>query len=352
MAYSVDLSAAFDVFRPDIFIKQFRSKLSHGLAFAISDFLYGRKIACDVAGSKSEVLDMPVGCVQGSTLGPRLFALYMGQLAEEIGHEQIVGFADDTYIIINGKSIKELQQKTDTISTNHVKYLESLGMVVNKEKTEAIIFRKNPTCVELRFAGTTIQTTNKMKALGVTLSHNLSWEAHVTNACNKANAKLSLLRKIRCNLTMDQFLQVASSQIFGMLYYAAPLWLNQMLGHKLWRKLESLHYRILRVACNDFKRTKKNQVIDSLCKRATPRMWSTYAISSIAMKIIRDEEPTRLHEAIIDNMVIERRKPRQGHFFDCSKLRIGKYSISNRLTDRGSRGGWTRVKSVLKQKRI
>jgi hypothetical protein len=113
---------------------------------------------------------------------------------------------------------------------------------------------------------------------------------------------------------MDQFLQVSSSQIFGMMYYAAPLWLNQMLGHKLWRELESLHYRILRVECNDFKRTKKKQVIDSLCKRATPRMWSNYAVSLIAMKIIRDEEPTRLHEAIINNMVIERRKPRQGHF--------------------------------------
>jgi hypothetical protein len=71
---------------------------------------------------------MPIGCVQGSTLGPRLFALYMGRLAEEIGHHQVVGFADDTYIIIQGKNLEELQEKTSVISSKHVQYLESHGM--------------------------------------------------------------------------------------------------------------------------------------------------------------------------------------------------------------------------------
>jgi hypothetical protein len=143
-------------------------------------------------------------------------------------------------------------------------------MVVNKSKTEAMIFGKEFVTADLNFAGTVIKTTDKMKALGVTICHNFSWDAHVNVQCGKANAKLSLIRKIRRNLTMEQFIQIASSQIFGMLYYAAPLWLNQTLEHKLWKKLDSLHYRILRVACNDFKRTKKKQVIDSLCKRATP----------------------------------------------------------------------------------
>jgi hypothetical protein len=255
----------------------------------------------------------------------------MGRLTEEIDHDQVVGFADDTYVIVRGKSIDELKERTSAISTKHVAYLESLGMVVNRSKTEAMIFGKDLVTADLDFAGTKITTSDKIKALGVIISHNFAWDAQVINQCNRANVKLSLMRKIRRNLTMVQFLQIASSQIFGMLYYAAPLWLNSTLGHKLWRKLESLHYRVLRVACNDFKRTKKKQVIDSLCKRATPRMWSRYAVASIAIKILRDEQPIRLRDAIISNMVIERRKQRQGRFFDASRLKIGRQSISNRL---------------------
>jgi hypothetical protein len=85
---------------------------------------------------------MPIGCVQGSTLGPRLFSLYMGHLAKHLQHPEIVGFADDTSVIIQRDSIDDLKKKMEELSRRHVHYLESLGMVVNKSKTEIVIFNK------------------------------------------------------------------------------------------------------------------------------------------------------------------------------------------------------------------
>jgi hypothetical protein len=336
LVYSVDLSAAFDVFRPDLFVQMFDKVLSHGLAFSISDFLWNRKIACDVFGARSVTLDMPIGCVQGSTLGPRLFTLYMGKLSEKLCHPEVIGFADDTYVVISGDDIESIKYQTHSISTRHVGFLESLGMVVNKTKTEAIIFSKDPICVDVNFAGTTITTTKSIKALGLTVSHDLKWQCHLDTALSKASAKLSLTRKIRPLLTMSQFLQVATSQIFSTIYYAAPVWLNNTLGHKLWTKINSFHYRVMRVACNDFKRRKKKEVIDSLCKRATPKMWSQFVSSSIAMKIIREGSPVYLSNAILEHMVIERRKPRNGRFFDGSRLKIGRHQIGNRLNHMNS----------------
>jgi hypothetical protein len=331
LGYSVDLSAAFDVFRPDIFLKMYKGILSHGLAHSIADFLYNRMIACDVKGAKSTVQKMPIGCVQGSTLGPRLFSLYMGRLADQLQHHEIVGFADDTYVIIEGDSIEELKTKTSEISQRHVDYLEALGMVVNKSKTEVVIFDKDPIITEITFAGTEVKSVSQMKALGVILAHNLKWDQHLNTILPKSNAKLSLLRKIRPVITQSQFLQIATSQVLSTTYYAAPVWLNSTLGCGLWKKIESLHYRIMRVACNDFKRRRRRKEIDIQCKRATPKMWSYYVSASTAMKIIRDAEPKLLARTIETNMVTERRRPRNGRFFDSSRVMIGRHQFSNRL---------------------
>ncbi len=171
------------------------------MAYSIADFLYRRKIACDVKGARStSTLDMPIGCVQGSTLGPRLFALYLGKLAESLEHNEIVGFANDTYVVINGKSIKEIKAKTEALSVKHVNYLESLEMIVNKSKTEAVLFGKAAEIIDVKFAGTTISTTTKMKALGLILSHNLKWDNHINAMMPKSNAKLSLPKENKASL--------------------------------------------------------------------------------------------------------------------------------------------------------
>lgn len=204
-------------------------------------------------------------------------------------------------------------------------------MVVNPSKTEVVIFGKNELETIVRFAGIPVRSSQTMKALGITIQSNLKWNTQVSNVINKAQAKLSLLRKIRKYLTVEQFLVIATSQIYSGAYYASQVWLNCTLSAKLWKKMNSLHYRIMRVACNDFKARKKKEVIDSLCKRATPKMWSDYASSSLAMKILRDETPKLLYECLLNNTRTERRRQRHRRFFDLSRVLIGRHSFANRL---------------------
>ena len=113
MMYSVDLSAAFDLLKPDKFFALFKNKISEGLMFCIMDFLQDRKFSVEIEGVRSDTLTLDRGCVQGSVLGPKLFSLYTGGLVESISQSgiQIVSYADDTYVILQGDSDGEVVKK-------------------------------------------------------------------------------------------------------------------------------------------------------------------------------------------------------------------------------------------------
>jgi len=61
-----------------------------------------------------------------------------------------------------------------------------------------------------------------------------------------------MLRKIAENLTKEQLLKMATAQLFSIVYYSTPLWINNTLKYGLWKKLKSPHYQILRIAVNNY----------------------------------------------------------------------------------------------------
>jgi len=65
-------------------------------------------------------------------------------------------------------------------------------------------------------------------------------------------------------------MKVVTSQFFGTLYYAAPVWLNSELKESQWNRLNSIHYRVIRAAIKDYKRKVPRAVLNIISKRATP----------------------------------------------------------------------------------
>jgi len=143
--------------------------------------------------------------------------------------------------------------------------------------------------------------------------------------------KLSPLKKIRKNLKMNQFLKAATAQIFRILHYASPVWLNKTLTLHLWTKLRSTHCRVLRAAIRDYKKRKHRVELDKVCKSATPQMWSHYLTTSTAMKIITDGVPEYLKAKLEGTMHPERQRPNHGKFYDSSKGKIGRHRPENWL---------------------
>ncbi len=358
--YSVDLSAAFDLLRIDTFDKIISSYISSGLRHSLIEFLKERKITVDIDGHRSNIGKLEVGCVQGSTLGPRLFTLYTSQISSQLNADGFVCYADDSYVVTVGKTIEEVTRRVSSTSKIHVEYLESLGMKVNTSKTEIVFFSKKEEIVcEVPFADTLVKTQPFMKVLGVVFDYRLTWEKHVRQVVAKSSAKLSVLQKLRRFYTRKQFIQILTSQFFSTLYYCSQAWLTSTTHVKLWKIVNSIHYRALRVALHEYRPKTNREKIDLLCGRASPKQWSKYCIASLVINCLQNGKPTLLVSFIRETLYHERRSPNIGKFYNNAKGKIGRQKLGNNLEfmsairddwlDTGTAIGPDRLRRILKK---
>jgi len=252
----------------------------------------------------------------------------------------VVTYADNSYVIVAGTCIEELKDSVNNISKKHVAFLKSMGMVVNPEKTEVVVFGKTPIVAPFSIDGIMVNSGLQMKALGLTIQPNLKWNLHLENIKKRIQPKLSMLKKIRKNLDLSQFLKLATSQLFSQMYYASQVWMNETLGSEGWRKLRSMHYRILRAAVRDFKCEIPRKDLGKTCKRVPPEIWSAYSTSSLVIKIKRDGSPTYLHEVINETIYTTRRQPERAKFYDNSRGKVGKHRLGNRLAKMNDLPPW------------
>jgi hypothetical protein len=335
LIYSIDLSAAFDLLKPDKFFELFKNDLSEGLMFSLMDFLQNRTFHVEVRGTKSSSLKLDRGCVQGSVLGPRLFSMYVGKLEMMLkkcnSEAKVISYADDSYVIISCDTEHETAKQAERLLITHVSFLRDLGMIVNESKTEFMWLggniREN---LPINVAGTVCHPVNKIKALGILIDGVMSWDHQAEKAIKKGQKLLSIFKFLRNQMDEKQFLKAVTANYYSSVFYCSSVWYpNVKMIHRT--KLISLHFRLLRTACKDFNASISRESLSERCQKATPDEWSKYTTASLAMKVWRDGQPERLKELLTRTFYTERRNRGKGMFYDESKTRHGKQSIQNRL---------------------
>ena len=357
LVYSMDLSAAFDLLRPDKFYNLFKNDISPELLFSIMDFLQDRTFQVEVNGVLSSIKSLDRGCVQGSVLGPRLFAIYVGKLEKvlkEVDNDvEVISYADDSYVIINGMDSNEVVEKAEKLLLRHTAFLHDLGMVVNKDKTEVMWIGKNKDNItELVVDGTKCTLVNQIKALGIIVDSQLSWDKQAESAIDKGNKLLSMFRFLRKYMTEEQFLKSVTANYYSTVFYSSSVWQSNIKAvYKT--KLTSLHFRLLRTACRDYHQQIPRDQLTQRCKRATPNEWAKFTTASIAIKTVRDQSPKVLHEILIRTYYEERRYKGRGLFFDESKMLAGRQSLQNRLQHISSiTSAWNELGKQISNDRI
>ena len=232
---SLDLSSGFDVVNVELLLKRLTViGLPNDMLTLISNWLKTRYFYVSVDGNNSYVRLSNIGTVQGSILGPILYAIFVSPLFDLA---KMTLFADDNYVIRWGKCLEELIVDMEASIELITKWLRQSGLKVNEMKTEICLFhRKDHLPVKIKINTIQVTTKKSMNVLGLTFDSKLQWHIQVQNSINKRKSALNALHLIRKYFTKTQLLQLITSNYYPILYYNAEIWLLPCLSPPLKQK--------------------------------------------------------------------------------------------------------------------
>ena len=146
-------------------------------------------------------------------------------------------YADDTVLFANSR--ENLQNCLDGLN----QYCDKWKLQINAEKTKVLIFSNrifNRDDIGFTIGGKNIEIVNKFKYLGVTISHNGSFNANIADLEEKGNRALfSLIKKARReNLPLDIQFELFDRMVMPVILYGCEIW-----GYINLDKLDKLHLK-------------------------------------------------------------------------------------------------------------
>ena len=190
----LDISKAFDkVWHKGLIFKLKTIGVRGPLLNWIVSYLSQRKQRVVINGQSSDWGDIEAGVPQGSVLGPLLFLIYINDITKNLQSNCFL-FADDSSLF----QIVSDPHSTSISLNRDLEEIESWSrdwlVTINAEKTESITFstkRIKPYHPPLFYNNTQIKEVSKHIHLGVTLTSNLSWKAHILKIYEKASKRLT-----------------------------------------------------------------------------------------------------------------------------------------------------------------
>ena len=327
---SLDLSAAFDVVDHRLLIERLKKlNLPDKIVKLLQNWLKDRSMYVNVNDSCSILVEILAGTLQGSCLGPTLFALFISPMYDLT---DCITYADDNYTVETGKdldaTIGKVKKKVETI----MKWLKDSGMQVNSKKTEFCIFyRFDPPKKTIQLYEENICSKNQIKILGVTFDSKLTWFNHIQNTILKCKKTLQAIKLIARYFTIDEKLNIVTSLFYSRLYYGAEVWLIPTLNSNLKSKIQSISTQALRVVAEDFYCTFNSRELHLLLNRFTPFQMTQYISLLNLYRTINNKIPESIW---IDLQFKYLPLTRSNKFLlpPTNKLRIGMNSLSNRLS--------------------
>ena len=327
---SLDLSSAFDVVNIDLLIKRLIIiGIPDDIISLISVWLKNRTFYVMVGNDSSEVHLLDAGTVQGSILGPILYAIFVSPMFDLA---KMTLFADDNYLICWNKTIQELiDDMTKTIELV-IKWLRQSGLKVNDSKTELCLFyRKDTAPITITVFNETLISKNHMNVLGVTFDSKMQWHHQIQNTINKAKTALNAIKLIRKYFNKNQLLDIITSNYYSILYYNAEVWLLPTLNPQLKQKLLSASSSPLRLTTNNYNYLISFDTLHYVNKRATPDMIKVYKHALLLHKVYNNENNNINWIDLFFTQNFNNRD-RYIKFFNSSSYKVGNNLLTNRFT--------------------
>ena len=199
---ATDLSKAFDTLSHDLLLSKLQNMgFGYSSITWLQSYLSNRTQQVKLGPIKSSIETTEAGVPQGSILGPILFITFTADFHLSFPNCSITSYADDTQILVSGKTKKDLKQKIeDTITTAQSWYTKN-SLKINPTKTEIMVFNSKESTQPTSFTVTEdgnskqILSKKKMKILGVVLDERLTWRDHVKHVKSKASRTIRNLAR-------------------------------------------------------------------------------------------------------------------------------------------------------------
>jgi len=144
-------------------------------------------------------------------LGPRLFILYIADLADEIDQhgDNFHAYADDSQLYVHCNHVDTASSVTrlERCIANIGHWMSANRLKLNADKTELLwTGTKHSLSLlggcgpDLRLGADTVTASEHVRLLGVTISSDLSLDKHVNNVCAAGFFRLRQLRRVRRSL--------------------------------------------------------------------------------------------------------------------------------------------------------
>ena len=326
---SLDLSSAFDVVNIKLLIKRLKvAGLPSDIIDLISKWLDGRSYYVCVDGENSIIHSIRLGTVQGSILGPLLYAIYVSPLFDV---EDLMTFADDNFIPRFNNNLQELITDMEKSLESITRWLRDSGLVVNKTKTEICIFyRHECQAIDIRVEDTIVKTKNVMNVLGVLFDTKLTWCGQVAKSITKSEKALNAIKLIRRYFNTKELLQLLTSNYYSILYYNCEVWLLNSLKINLKYKIFAASAKALRMSLHYPKHNISYLNLHLISNRATPNMFGNYKLALLLHKLYNSKIPSEEWLHLNFDQILT---TRQTHFMTNVNINCvtGKNALTNRL---------------------
>ena len=233
----IDLAAAFDSCDHQLLWTRLEEEgLSTKIIMKIKEIYVQAKTRIRTGEGLSEHVKIMKGVLQGETLSPTLFSLFLNKIVTELEQEEINGvklgdervtillYADDQVLVsTHPRGLQNLINRTASLFTD-------MKLKVNLAKTKVIVFRRGgrlPDDLRFHWEGETVEIVNEYVYLGVKFSSSGLFAKAKRIFFQKAQTALQNLQAlIRKTRTTD--VQIAHklfvSLVASILSYGAPVW--------------------------------------------------------------------------------------------------------------------------------
>ena len=219
----VDFSKAFDMVDHVILIRKLINLgVPDFIVNWICSFLTGRSQQCKVNGRLSRTVGIGLSVVQGSGIGPILYAAMKSDLHTLSELNDLFKYADDTTLLV--------PEHTDTSINDEYEHIKDWAddnkLLINEVKTKEIVFRRpNPTYFHIPSAMDNIEQLDSVKLLGIMFNNKLKMDVHVKFVLSQCAQRMYILKLLKHQgMPLAKLHVVAHSLIVSHITYALPAW--------------------------------------------------------------------------------------------------------------------------------